>query len=165
MTIAPWRTAEPIRRRKRRALAPVDLLVTAQRLAGSADSLPGMDDPCERCWRTIIANDQLEAWVVAWPVGGAIELHDHGNSGGAVVVARGTLTETSVRRGDDRTVCATSTSYRKRRACGVRSRIRSRLRQRRSGSGAQRPRLLSRPPIDDLFRLERTGWSGGSPHR
>ena len=110
MTIAPWRTAEPIRRRKRRALLPVDLLATAQRLACSADSLPGMDDPSERCWRTIIANEQVEAWVVAWPVGGAIELHDHGNSAGAVVVARGTLNETSVRTGDDRTHFATSTS-------------------------------------------------------
>ena len=97
MTIAPWRTAEPIRRRKRRALAPVDLLATAQRLADSANSLPGMDDPYERCWRTIVANQHLEAWVVAWPVGGAIELHDHGDSAGAVVVARGTLSETSVR--------------------------------------------------------------------
>jgi hypothetical protein len=110
MTIAPWRTAEPVRRRRRRAVAPVDLLATARRLADSADSLPGLDDPCERCWRTIVANEQLEAWVVAWPVGGAIELHDHGNSAGAVVVARGTLTETCVRPGDDRGVIATSAS-------------------------------------------------------
>ena len=83
MTIAPWRTAEPIRRRKRRDLGPGDLLATAQRLADSANSLPGLDDPYERCWRTIVANEQLEAWVVAWPVGGAIELHDHGDSAGS----------------------------------------------------------------------------------
>lgn len=110
MTVARWRTAEPSRRRKRRTLPPVDLLATAHRLARSAKLLPGMDDPSERCWRTIVANEQLEAWVVAWPVGGAIELHDHGNSVGAVVVARGTLSETSVRPGDDRTLLATSTS-------------------------------------------------------
>ena len=110
MTIAPWRTAEPTRRQKRRALSPLDLLETAQQLAYSASSFPGLDDPCERCWRTIVANEQLEAWVVAWPVGGAIELHDHGNSAGAVVVARGTLTETSVRPGTDRHLVAASTS-------------------------------------------------------
>jgi hypothetical protein len=110
MTIAPWRTTELIRRRRKRALGPVDLLATAHRLARSATSLPGMDDPCERCWRTIVANDQFEAWVVAWPVGGAIELHDHGNSAGAVVVARGVLSETSVRPSDDQTVFASSTS-------------------------------------------------------
>jgi hypothetical protein len=110
VTIAPWRTAGPIRRRKGRDPGPVDLLATAQRLACTADSLPGMDDPCERCWRTVVANEKLEAWVVAWPVGGAIELHDHGNSAGAVVVARGALSEVSIRRYDDQTLFATSTS-------------------------------------------------------
>lgn len=38
----------------------------------------------------------VEAWVIAWPPGGAIELHDHGASAGAVVVAAGELVETSV---------------------------------------------------------------------
>lgn len=100
MTIASWRCAEPVSRRKRRnALSPVELLDAAQRFARSATALPGMDDPCERCWRTVAANERFEAWVVAWPVGGAIELHDHGSSGGAVVIARGALRETSVRPG------------------------------------------------------------------
>jgi len=111
MTIALWRTAEPINWRKRRnVLTPVDLLGEAQRFAQSAASLPGMDNPCERCWRTIAANQCLEAWVVAWPVGGAIELHDHGNSAGAVVVASGSLRETSVRPGGDQGLVASSAS-------------------------------------------------------
>jgi hypothetical protein len=42
------------------------------------------------------AGDAFEAWVIAWPPGGAIELHDHGGSSGAVVVAAGKLRETSV---------------------------------------------------------------------
>ena len=60
MTIAPWRNTSPLRRRRRRpVLTPVDLLSTAHTFARSATSLPGMDDPCERCWRTIAAQRGL----------------------------------------------------------------------------------------------------------
>ena len=58
--------------------------------------LAGLRDPVERCWRTIAVTDRFEAWVVAWPVGGAIELHDHGRAGGVVVVASGSLVETTL---------------------------------------------------------------------
>ena len=44
----------------------------------------------------MVASDTFEAWVIAWPPGGAIELHDHGGSSGAVVVAAGELLETSI---------------------------------------------------------------------
>jgi len=44
----------------------------------------------------MVASDDVEAWVIAWPPGGAIELHDHGGSSGAVVVAVGELLETSI---------------------------------------------------------------------
>jgi predicted metal-dependent enzyme (double-stranded beta helix superfamily) len=81
----------------------------ARGFAGSAMSWPGLDDPSERCWRTIAATDRFEAWVVAWPVGGNIELHDHGGSAGAVVIASGTLVETSVRP-DGSELDATSTA-------------------------------------------------------
>jgi cysteine dioxygenase type I len=109
--IAPWRSAEPSQRWKRKgSLAPLELVATAHRFAGTASSLPGMDDPCERCWRTIAADHRCEAWVVAWPVGGAIELHNHGNSAGAVVVVSGTLVETSVRHSDHRQLAMSSLS-------------------------------------------------------
>ena len=42
------------------------------------------------------ASQAFEAWVISWPPGGAIELHDHGGSSGAVVVAEGELVETAV---------------------------------------------------------------------
>jgi predicted metal-dependent enzyme (double-stranded beta helix superfamily) len=42
------------------------------------------------------ASDDFEAWVIAWPPGGAIELHDHGGSAGAVVGVAGRLRETSI---------------------------------------------------------------------
>jgi hypothetical protein len=90
MTIAPWRTAKLIARStRRRRLEPVDLLAMAEGFAGSAASWPGMDNPSVRCWRTIAATDRFEAWVVGWPVGGNIELHDHGGAAGAVVTSRG----------------------------------------------------------------------------
>jgi mannose-6-phosphate isomerase-like protein (cupin superfamily) len=76
----------------------VDLLQVAEGLACSADTWPGLDDPVERCWRTVAVTGRFEAWVVAWPMGGAIELHDHGRSAGVVVVASGRLVETSLHR-------------------------------------------------------------------
>jgi hypothetical protein len=50
----------------------------------------------------MVASDTFEAWVIAWPPGGAIELHDHGGSSGAIVVASGDLTETTVTEHPDR---------------------------------------------------------------
>ena len=44
----------------------------------------------------MVASETVEAWVIAWPPGGSVELHDHGGSAGAVVVATGELVETSV---------------------------------------------------------------------
>jgi Cysteine dioxygenase type I len=98
MTIAPWRTAGPRRRSADRPIADsAGLLAIAEGLAHTASTWPGMDDPSERCWRTIAVSEMFEAWVIAWPVGGSIELHDHGDSTGVVVVASGSLVETSVR--------------------------------------------------------------------
>ena len=100
MTIAPWRTGEPTRRfTRRRDLSPDELLEVAEGLAHTADTWPGLDDPSDRCWRTIAVTQRYEAWVVAWPVGGSIELHDHGGSSGAVVVTSGRLVESSLRTG------------------------------------------------------------------
>jgi len=101
MTTTPLRTAKFTRRStRRRSFEPVELLAMAHGFAGSATSWPGMDNPPARSWRTIAATDRFEAWVVAWPVGGSIELHDHGGSAGAIVVVSGTLVETSVRPDD-----------------------------------------------------------------
>jgi len=68
----------------------------AESLAGGARDWPGMADPRRRTWDLITASEAFEAWVIAWPPGGAIELHDHGASAGAVAVASGTLTEHAV---------------------------------------------------------------------
>jgi len=81
-------------------LAPrrrVDLLAIAEGFAVSADSIPELQGLSERAWVLLAVTDLFEAWAIGWPAGGAIELHDHGHSSGAVVVASGSLTETTVR--------------------------------------------------------------------
>jgi predicted metal-dependent enzyme (double-stranded beta helix superfamily) len=50
----------------------------------------------DRSWELLAATDEFEAWVIDWPPQGAISLHDHGQSFGAVVVVRGELEETRV---------------------------------------------------------------------
>jgi hypothetical protein len=68
----------------------------AVRLAARASSWPGMARPTQRRWELMAVSDAFEAWVIAWPPGGAIELHDHGGSSGAVLVAAGELRETTI---------------------------------------------------------------------
>ncbi len=76
--------------------SPDRLTALALVLATYAPSWPGMTRPERRRWDLMTASDDFEAWVIAWPPGGAIELHDHGGSGGAVAVAVGELRETSI---------------------------------------------------------------------
>ncbi len=73
-----------------------ELLAIARQLATRAPSWPGMARPTRRRWDLMAVADSYEAWVIGWPPGGAIELHDHGGSSGAVVVAAGELTETRI---------------------------------------------------------------------
>jgi len=72
------------------------LVATAVELAGRATHWPGMTRPAQRRWELMAATSTVEAWVIAWPPGGAIELHDHGVSAGAVAVAAGELVETNI---------------------------------------------------------------------
>jgi len=77
-------------------LGPADLSAIATSLVVRAFSWPGMRRPTERRWDVMAASATFEAWVIAWPPGGAIELHDHGGSFGAVAVVAGALNETAV---------------------------------------------------------------------
>lgn len=49
-----------------------------------------------RWYVPLLEDDDFEAWLLGWPVGEGIELHDHGSSSGALVVVEGTLLETSI---------------------------------------------------------------------
>jgi hypothetical protein len=49
-----------------------------------------------RRWQVIRRTETFEAWVIWWPPGGEIDLHDHGESAGAVTTVTGALMETAV---------------------------------------------------------------------
>jgi mannose-6-phosphate isomerase-like protein (cupin superfamily) len=49
-----------------------------------------------RWYEPLTEDDHFEAWLLGWPVGEGIELHDHGSSSGALVVVEGVLSETYV---------------------------------------------------------------------
>ncbi len=54
-----------------------------------------------RSWALLARSPEYDAWLIAWPVGGTVELHDHGSSRGAFTVIRGALVETTPLRDDD----------------------------------------------------------------
>jgi Cysteine dioxygenase type I len=78
----------------------VDLLAIAEGFAVSAPAIPELQRLTERTWVLLAVTDLFEAWAIGWPPGGTIELHDHGQSRGAMVVASGALTESTVRPSD-----------------------------------------------------------------
>jgi predicted metal-dependent enzyme (double-stranded beta helix superfamily) len=53
-------------------------------------------DQGQRWYVPLLEENDFEAWLLGWPVGEGIELHDHGSSSGALVVVEGTLLETYV---------------------------------------------------------------------
>src|SRR5271170_4425278 len=64
----------------------------ASRLA-PAVHWPGALDSETRSWRLMARTADFDAWLIAWPKGGKVELHDHGTSTGAVSVISGVLVE------------------------------------------------------------------------
>ena len=53
-------------------------------------------DPDVRKPVRLIADHVFEAWVIGWFSGQGLDLHDHGDSAGAIVVAEGRLHETTL---------------------------------------------------------------------
>ncbi len=91
-----------------RAGRQVDLLAIAEGFAVSAGGITGLRGLDERAWILLATTDLFEAWAIGWPPGGRIDLHDHGPSHGALVVAEGVLTEVAVEA--DRRGAATRTA-------------------------------------------------------
>jgi hypothetical protein len=81
-----------------------ELLAMAQGLTPSARHWRGMVRLTTRRWELLAASATFEAWVIGWPPGGTIALHDHGDSAAAVAVAGGQLVETTVTDDGDGTV-------------------------------------------------------------
>lgn len=50
-------------------------------------------DPASRRPVRLLATDAYEVWVIGWTAGQGVELHDHGDSAGALVVVEGELAE------------------------------------------------------------------------
>lgn len=80
------------------ALTIVDLAEIVQELADSPEIWwPKVRRAGgERWYVPLLQDDVFEAWLLGWPAGGGIELHDHGISSGALVVVEGTLLETFI---------------------------------------------------------------------
>jgi predicted metal-dependent enzyme (double-stranded beta helix superfamily) len=57
-------------------------------------------DTGQRWYVPLLEEPDFEAWLLGWPIGQGIELHDHGSSSGALVVVEGTLLETYVDTSD-----------------------------------------------------------------
>src|SRR5262245_47966134 len=47
----------------------------------------------ERRWALVLESEAYEAWVIAWPAGTGLELHDHAGSAAAMYVVNGSLRE------------------------------------------------------------------------
>jgi hypothetical protein len=58
--------------------------------------------PDERAYRLLVSSLHLEAWLICWPPGGRLELHDHGGASGALEVVSGSLRETYLTPGATR---------------------------------------------------------------
>ena len=74
------------------ATALVDVVTRLARLRAlweRASSSPGE----HREGLRLVATDDYEAWLLAWPPGSRVKPHDHGDSSGAFVVGAGELTE------------------------------------------------------------------------
>lgn len=72
--------------------------------AGLAEVSPAWDprpgeSPGERHYRQLLVTPSYEAWLIYWPAGTGLELHDHGESAGAFAIVDGRLDETTLRHG------------------------------------------------------------------
>jgi hypothetical protein len=74
-------------------LSPLDLLALAQACAAGVPPSTERAAATERRYELLEAADDFEVWVIHWPSGGQLDLHDHGGSAGALWVRSGTLLE------------------------------------------------------------------------
>jgi hypothetical protein len=82
--------------KRRDRIVPAEI---ASRLAPTI-RWPGGLDVEDRSWRLVARTPDFDAWLIAWPRRGKVELHDHGTSGGALSVISGSLVESVPWRDD-----------------------------------------------------------------
>jgi mannose-6-phosphate isomerase-like protein (cupin superfamily) len=99
----PWGSAAARAAHPSRPTDHADELLTAIATGLASVALPWElttgEHPAERQYQLLIATDVYDAWLVHWPVGTGLELHDHGGSAGAFAVVAGLLEEDVVRDG------------------------------------------------------------------
>jgi Cysteine dioxygenase type I len=97
------------RRAAQRALHPSARAVGADVLSAIAAGLATVtvpwelangEAPTERRYHRVLATEAYEAWVICWPAGEALDMHDHGGSAGAFSVVSGHLDEATVEAGE-----------------------------------------------------------------
>jgi hypothetical protein len=96
------------KRAAQRALHPAAPSVGADVLAAIAAGLAAVtvpwelglgEVPTERRFHRVLATDAYEAWVICWPSGESLDMHDHGGSAGAFSVVSGELDEVTIEAG------------------------------------------------------------------
>jgi hypothetical protein len=75
-----------------------DLLAIARRWAAAPHRWPTpvRFDPVDRWYARLASADDHEVWLLSWLPGQGTDLHDHGGSAGAFLVATGGLVEQTV---------------------------------------------------------------------
>ena len=117
----------------------------------------------ERRFARLLWTPRYEAWLIAWSPSSGLDLHDHGGSVGSVHVAEGALVETYtdlVGRSPIRTRGLVAGE-----GFAVPTNAHPRGVQRRTGRGAERPRLLPTAREDDLLRPPAGTLPRRAPHR
>jgi hypothetical protein len=99
----------PVERRRfaeQRPAAPgaldVEMLVEmASGLAAVTEpwTVPAGRSATQRSYECILATASYEVWVIFWPTGGSLDMHDHGGSAGAFAVVSGHLDEAHIEHG------------------------------------------------------------------
>jgi hypothetical protein len=102
------RTAGSWQRAAQRALHPSIRPVGEEVLSAIAAGLAAVtvpwelghgDEPSGRRYERVLATPAYDAWVIYWPTGESLDLHDHGGSAGAFSVVSGELDEATVESG------------------------------------------------------------------
>ena len=102
------RDADGWKRAAQRALHPATRTVGADVLAAIAAGLAAVtvpwelglgEIPTERRFHRVLATEAYEAWVICWPSGELLDMHDHGGSAGAFSVVSGELDEAAIEAG------------------------------------------------------------------
>jgi quercetin dioxygenase-like cupin family protein len=74
------------------ALSAADRSAVGRELAASLD-WGHLGNADQRSWEVVRRVEEYEAWLIGWPPGGRVQFHDHGDSGGSVLVLDGALEE------------------------------------------------------------------------